>query len=166
MNRIAITVKLKEGSEARARDLVAAGPPFDPSRAGLTQHGVFVGPDFAVFVFEGEDVVQRLSLLLNDRLNSASFSRWAPLLAEQPRLAHEAYHWDPKEDTMKKILIATDRSNPRTRRSSSGSNSPRSKTLRRFWSTLPRPSRSCRTRASLPLPQRFTTSSANRTGCR
>ena len=49
-----------------------------------------------------------LSHLLNDRLNSASFSAWAPLLAEQPRLAHEAYHWDPKEDTMKKILIATD----------------------------------------------------------
>lgn len=108
MNRVAITVKLKEGSEARARDLVAAGPPFDPSRAGLTQHGVFVGHDVAVFVFEGEDVVQKLSLLLNDRLNSASFSPWAPLLAEQPRLAHEAYHWDPKEDTMKKILIATD----------------------------------------------------------
>ena len=57
--RIAITVKLKEGSEARARDLVAAGPPFDPSRAGLTQHGVFVGPDFVVFVFEGEDVVEK-----------------------------------------------------------------------------------------------------------
>jgi nucleotide-binding universal stress UspA family protein len=112
MNRVAITVKLKEGSEARARDLVAAGPPFDPSRAGLTQHGVFVGHDVAVFVFEGEDVVQKLSLLLNDRLNSASFSPWAPLLAEQPRLAHEAYHWDTKEDTMKKILIATDGSEP------------------------------------------------------
>jgi nucleotide-binding universal stress UspA family protein len=108
MERVAITAKLREGSEARARELVAAGPPFDPSRAGLNQHGVYVGPDIVVFVFEGEDVAQRLAQLLNDRLNSASFSGWAPLLAEPPRLAHEAYHWDPKEDTMKKILIATD----------------------------------------------------------
>jgi nucleotide-binding universal stress UspA family protein len=108
MERVAITAQLKEGSEARARELVAAGPPFDPARAGLTQHGVYVGHDIVVFVFEGEDVAQRLSHLLNDRLSSASFSAWASLLAEQPRLAHEAYHWDPKEDTMKKILIATD----------------------------------------------------------
>jgi nucleotide-binding universal stress UspA family protein len=108
MERVAITAKLNKGSEARARDLVAAGPPFDPSRAGLTRHGVYVGHDIVVFVFEGEGVAERLSHVLNDRLNSASFSAWAPLLAEQPRLAHEAYHWDPKEDTMKKILIATD----------------------------------------------------------
>ena len=108
MERVAITAQLKEGSEARARELVAAGPPFDPSRAGLMQHGVYVGHEIVVFVFEGEDVAQKLSRLLNDRLNSASFSAWAPLLAEQPRLAQEAYHWDTKEDTMKKILIATD----------------------------------------------------------
>ena len=108
MERVAITAQLKEGSEARARELVAAGPPFDPGRAGLAQHGVYVGHNVVVFVFEGEDVAQRLSHLLNDRLNSASFSSWASLLAEQPRLAHEVYHWDPKEDTMKKILIATD----------------------------------------------------------
>jgi nucleotide-binding universal stress UspA family protein len=108
MERVAITAQLKEGSEARARQLVASGPPFDPSRAGLTQHGVYVGQDIVVFVFEGDDVAGQLSRLLNDRLNSTSFSAWAPLLADQPRLAHEAYHWDAKEDTMKTILIATD----------------------------------------------------------
>jgi nucleotide-binding universal stress UspA family protein len=108
MERVVITARLKEGSEERARELIAAGPPFDPSQAGLTQHGVYLGTDVAVFVFEGDGVAGRLSQLVNDRLNSASFSAWAPLLAEQPRLAHEAYHWDPKEDTMNRILIATD----------------------------------------------------------
>ena len=108
MERVVITARLKEGSEERARELIVAGPPFDPSQAGLTQHGVYLGHDVVVFVFEGEGVAGRLSQLVNDRLNSASFSAWAPLLAEQPRLAHEAYHWDSKEDTMKKILIATD----------------------------------------------------------
>ena len=108
MERVAITAPLKKGSEARARELVATGPPFDPGRAGLTQHGVFVGHDIVVFVFEGDGVVPRLSRLMNNRLNSAAFTAWAPLLAGHPRLAHEAYHWDPKEDTMKRILIATD----------------------------------------------------------
>jgi nucleotide-binding universal stress UspA family protein len=108
MERIAITARLTEGSEERVRELVAAGPPFDPGRVGLTQHGVYVGRETVDFVFEGDDVAGRLSQLLNDRLNSASFSAWAPLLAEQPRLAHEAYHWNPKEDTMNRILIATD----------------------------------------------------------
>lgn len=108
MERVAITARLKEGSEARARELVVSGPPFDPGRAGLTQHGVYVGHEIVVFVFEGDGIAGRLSQLLNDRLNSASFSAWAPLLAEQPRLAHEVYHWDTEEDTMKKILIAID----------------------------------------------------------
>ena len=89
MERVAITAPLKKGSEARARELVAAGPPFDPGRAGLTQHGVFVGHDIVVFVFEGDGVVPRLSRLMNNRLNSAAFTAWAPLLAGQPRLAHE-----------------------------------------------------------------------------
>jgi nucleotide-binding universal stress UspA family protein len=108
MDRVAITVRLKEGSEARARELVAEGPPFDPSRVSLVQHGVFIGQNIVVFVFEGDGLAERLSQLLNDRLNAASFSSWAPLLAEQPRLAHAAYHWDSREDSMKKIVIATD----------------------------------------------------------
>ena len=108
MQRVVITARLNEGSEARARELVAAGPPFDPRQIGLARHGVFVGSDIVVFVFEGHDVERRLSQLVNDRLNSAAFSGWAPLLAEQPKIAHETYHWDPQEDTMNTIVIATD----------------------------------------------------------
>jgi nucleotide-binding universal stress UspA family protein len=108
MQRVVITAQLNEGSDARARELVAAGPPFDAHQVGLSRHGVFVGSDIVVFVFEGHDVERRLSQLVNDRLNSAAFSAWAPLLAEQPKIAHEAYHWDPKEDTMNRIVIATD----------------------------------------------------------
>jgi nucleotide-binding universal stress UspA family protein len=108
MERVVITARLKEGSEAGARKLVAAGPPFDPHQVGLARHGVFVGNDVVVFVFEGHGVERQLSQLVNDRLNSAAFSAWAPLLAEQPKIAHEAYHWDPQEDTMNTIVIATD----------------------------------------------------------
>lgn len=108
MERVAVTVRLKKGSEQRARQLIAAGPPFDPSAAGLAEHSVYVGSNNVVFVFEGDGVEQSLSRVLNDRLSSAPFGAWAPLLAEPPQLAHQVYHWDPKEDTMKNILIATD----------------------------------------------------------
>ena len=56
MERVVITARLNEGSEERARELIAAGPPFDPSQAGLTHHGVYLGNDVVVFVFEGEGV--------------------------------------------------------------------------------------------------------------
>jgi nucleotide-binding universal stress UspA family protein len=108
MNRIAVTARLRPGAEAGARELLTAGPPFDPSRAGLTRHTVFMRGDLVLFVFEGEDVGRTLSGLLDDRLRSGAFAAWGPLLAEAPRLAHAAYHWDPKEETMKSIVIGTD----------------------------------------------------------
>ncbi|MGB2875397.1 MAG: universal stress protein [Gaiellaceae bacterium] len=108
MDRIAVTARLRPGTEARAHELLAGGPPFDPGRAGLVQHTVYAREDLAIFVFEGENLVRGLPDLLNDRLHSAAFAAWGPLLAEQPRLAHVAYHWDRKENAMKKILIATD----------------------------------------------------------
>jgi nucleotide-binding universal stress UspA family protein len=108
MERIAVTARLRRGCEERAKALVDAGPPFDPARAGFSRHSVFLGKDLVVFVFEGERLGTRLSTLINDPVRAGAFAAWAPLLAERPRLAHETYHWDAKEDTMKKILIATD----------------------------------------------------------
>lgn len=108
MNRIAVTARLRPGAEARARELLTAGPPFDPGRVALARHTVFMRGDLVLFVFEGEDLGRTLPALLNDRLNSGAFAAWGPLLAEEPRLAHAAYHWDQKEETMKSIVIGTD----------------------------------------------------------
>jgi nucleotide-binding universal stress UspA family protein len=112
MERIAVTVRLNPGCEDRARELLRAGPPFEPRGAGLRRHDVYLGPELVVFVFEGAGIEERLSQIVNDRLNSASFSAWAPLLAEPPRLAHESFHWFDKEETMETIVIATDGSEP------------------------------------------------------
>jgi hypothetical protein len=98
MERIAVTARLKEGVEARARELIAAGPPFDAREVGLRTHDVYLGPDLVVFVFEGGGVEEKLSEIVNDRISSGSFSAWAPLLAEQPRLALDSYHWDKEEE--------------------------------------------------------------------
>lgn len=109
MERVAITARLAPGAEEGAKRLIEAGPPFDPAIAGLVEHSVFVGNDMVVFVFEGVGITQRLSELINDPVLSASFGAWAPVLAGQPKLAHEAFHWQTKEEsTMKTILIATD----------------------------------------------------------
>ena len=166
MERVAITARLKEGSEARARHLVAAGPPFDPRRIGLAQHNVYVGQGLVVFVFEGDGVERRLSHLVNDRLNSPSFSAWAPLLAEQLQLAHEAYHWDTKEDAMTKIVIATDGSDSAREALEFGLELAREQSATAFVVHVAPAVDACRTQASPSPLQRFRASSTNRTRCR
>lgn len=98
MERIAVTARLRQGFEARARELLAEGPPFDARELGLRKHDVYLGPDLVVFVFEGGGVEETLSEIVNDPITSGSFSAWAPLLAEQPRLALDSYHWDMEEE--------------------------------------------------------------------
>jgi len=97
MDRIAVIGRLVPGTEERARELLDAGPPFDPGTIGLAEHSVYVGNGIVVFVFEGADVVKHLSGLVNDPVQSASFGAWAPILAEAPWLAHEDYHWSSHE---------------------------------------------------------------------
>ncbi len=99
MERIAITARLAPGAEEGAKQLIEAGPPFDPAIAGLAKHSVFVGNDMVVFVFEGVGITQRLSEMINDPVLSAAFGAWAPVLADQPKLAHEAFHWQAKEES-------------------------------------------------------------------
>ena len=99
MDRIAVIGRLEPGAEGKARELLDAGPPFDPVTIGLAEHSVYVGNGIIVFVFEGADVVKQLSGLVNDPVQSASFGAWAPILAEAPWLAHEDYHWSVDEDS-------------------------------------------------------------------
>jgi|RhiMetdeSRZDD1v2_1073273.scaffolds.fasta_scaffold2202295_2 hypothetical protein len=97
MERIAVTGRLNPGCEPRARELLGGGPPFDARELGLRRHDVYLGPDLIVFVFEGGGVEETLSEIVNDRLTEGVFSAWAPLLAEQPRLALDSYHWELEE---------------------------------------------------------------------
>jgi hypothetical protein len=94
MQRVAVTVNIRPGAEDRLKELLAWGPPFDPSDAGLARHTVYAREDIVVFVFEGEEVDRKLSGLLNDPLQSGAFGSWGALVAEEPRLAHEVYHWE------------------------------------------------------------------------
>jgi hypothetical protein len=92
--RIAVVAPLRRGTVERARELVAAGPPFDPTAIGLTRHAVFVSPREVVFLFEGPDVLRRLGGVIDDMAISASFAAWGPILTGTPRLARQAYGWE------------------------------------------------------------------------
>jgi hypothetical protein len=94
VERLVVTLRLREGTQAQASELIAAGPPFDPADFGLARQAVYLGDDLAIFAFEGEDVEQSVASLINDRVSSASFGAWMPLLADSPSLAHEVYYWE------------------------------------------------------------------------
>ena len=92
--RVAIIAKLRRGSRERAKEILAAGPPFDLEETGLTRHSIFLSGDTAVFVFEGPGVHGLVSRLIDDPASAGSFSVWAPLLAGTPTLAHEEFSWE------------------------------------------------------------------------
>jgi hypothetical protein len=94
VERLVVTLKLRKGTQERAAKLIAAGPPFDPAELGLTRHAVYLGNDLAIFAFEGEDVEERVRVVIDDPVRSASFTSWVPLLAGRPALAHEVYYWE------------------------------------------------------------------------
>jgi hypothetical protein len=89
-----VIAQLRPDCEERAKRLLAAGPPFDPSGLGLTSHDVYLGHRAVVFAFEGPDVERQLADLVNDPASSGSFSAWGPLLDGSPMIARSAYHWD------------------------------------------------------------------------
>ena len=94
VERLVVTLKLRKGTQERAAKLIAAGPPFDPADLGLARHAVYLGDELVIFAFEGEDVEDRVRVVINDPVRSASFAAWVPLLAGRPALAHEVYYWE------------------------------------------------------------------------
>jgi hypothetical protein len=91
--RLAIVAKLRRGSRERAKEILAEGPPYDLADAGFRRHSVFLAGDTAVFVFEGPNIHQLVSKLIDDPASAGSFSVWAPLLAGTPTLAREEFSW-------------------------------------------------------------------------
>ena len=58
--QVAVIVPLRKGCVAKAKELVAQGPPFDPALLGLSRHEVFIRGREAVFVFTGPHVREKL----------------------------------------------------------------------------------------------------------
>jgi hypothetical protein len=91
--RTAVVVPLRAGSEADVRELLDAGPPFDPAEIGLEQHEVFLTADEAVFVFDSPLGHAAIESLLERPELWARAGDWLKHVAGPPRIAAEAYAW-------------------------------------------------------------------------
>jgi hypothetical protein len=100
MERVAIVARLKEGSGARATELIAGGPPFDLAETGIAHHSVYLSAGEVVFVFEGHEVEWIVDDLINDpfrpKLQSA-FDAWRSIVDGSPRIARERFEWEAQE---------------------------------------------------------------------
>lgn len=97
MQRYAVIARLRPGTSEQAAHLIELGPPFDPSEQGIDRHLVFLAPEAAVFVFEGESPTGVLAAL-GDPDEQSAFGAWEPLLDGTPLIARERYHWIRPED--------------------------------------------------------------------
>ena len=96
MERIAIVASLKPGTEERARELLASGPPFDPGIAGLTRHVVYLSAGEVLFVFEGPEVEWRLDQLVDAPFQwavSSALDEWREIVVDNVRIARPAFEW-------------------------------------------------------------------------
>ena len=91
--RATVVLPLKEGTEEKARQLAAAGPPFDPAETSLTRHQLLLSPAEAIFIFEAESDLALEGLLAQLNLWGAA-AAWGEIIAGPPRLAELVYGWE------------------------------------------------------------------------
>jgi hypothetical protein len=100
--RTVVVLPLKPGTRSAVETLLAAGPPFDPSDAGLDRHEVFVTADEVVFLFESPYGVE--PLLAQAELWERAVV-WQEHLAGPPRIASEAYSWMREDAEIDRFLV-------------------------------------------------------------
>jgi hypothetical protein len=97
MKRLAIVARLKKGSESRANELVAAGPPFDLEQTGLARHSVYLSATEVVFLFEGHEVEWMVDDLLDQPFSPEivrALDHWRAIVDGPPRIARESFDWE------------------------------------------------------------------------
>jgi CBS domain-containing protein len=97
MDRIAVTARFRPEQIEQVRELLAAGPPYDPADAEMDRHAVYLSAREAIFVFEGPDAASEIEDLVDDFLRPAlqeALSEWRQLLDEEPRIARPVFVWE------------------------------------------------------------------------
>jgi hypothetical protein len=100
MERVAIVADLKKGSQSRAAELIAKGPPFDLAESGLVSHSVFLSADEVVFVFEAHQVEWLVDDLVDEPFHyelQAALDEWRAIVDGPPRIARERFGWERDE---------------------------------------------------------------------
>jgi hypothetical protein len=115
--QVAVIVPLRKGCAAKARELVAAGPPFDPALLGLSRHEVFVSEREAVFVFTGAHIREKLGRATRNPTLWVAGLAWTACVAGRPRLTNPrdtgseantepVYHWVAAPEQTKETSLA------------------------------------------------------------
>jgi hypothetical protein len=74
MERYVVAAELEPGKGAEAARMLAAGPPFDPSKVGLAAHAAYLTDDCVYLLFEGETA--RMTALEPARTYYVDVSQW------------------------------------------------------------------------------------------
>ena len=94
MRRLVVVAPLRPVADARARELLDEGPPFDLADSPFDWHEVFVTPQEVVFVFGGTaSAGETLSLAAEDPGIWRAAKDWADCLDGRPRIARSAFSW-------------------------------------------------------------------------
>jgi hypothetical protein len=94
--QVAVVLPLRPGALATARELVSAGPPFDPGDVHLDRHEIFLTEQEAIFVFSGADACDSVRRVMRESAVWPLADRWSVCLAGPPRLAEAGYSWPPR----------------------------------------------------------------------
>jgi hypothetical protein len=95
MTALVVVASLREGSEARVRELLDLGPPFDLDQSEFDRHEVFLSEKEVVFVFEGRsEEAGTLALAAEDPDVWRAASAWADCLDGRPRIARSVFSWE------------------------------------------------------------------------
>jgi hypothetical protein len=100
MEHVAIVADLKAGSQSRAAELIAKGPPFDLAETGLVSHSVYLSGDEVVFVFEAHEVDWIVDDLVDEPFQyklQGAFDEWREIVDGPPRIARERFGWERDE---------------------------------------------------------------------
>jgi hypothetical protein len=100
--RVAIVLPLRDGAAAAARELLEAGPPFDPESIRIERHEVFLTEHEAIFVFASPLGIEAFDPLLSDPRFWRGAAAWRKHLAGPPGLAESVYSWEhaPADDDL------------------------------------------------------------------
>jgi len=93
LRKLALVLPLDPGKREVARAYLDEGPPFDPERAGLDCHQVFLTDAEAIFVFGVPNGPATLERVLADEEFWSVVSSWEHIAAGPPRLASLAFDW-------------------------------------------------------------------------
>jgi hypothetical protein len=94
MSRLVVVFPLTEGARGRARELLAAGPPFELGDTAFDRHEVFLTEREVVFVFEARGESATLQVPADDPELWKAAAAWRECLAGRPRKAEVAFTWE------------------------------------------------------------------------